>query len=312
MISIMNLNILDLCKTFQERALWTNDIINQGFSSTLGILEETITDMHLIEINRRHKDYIYTRKFNRREEGNKSGADWIWSFGRPGSWISLLIQAKIVNPKNGKCNYLNYRNGEQRRSLTTFGRKYRLYPIYCIYNLVKEGITPLSKSLSSLSNFDTKQWACSLIIPKYIRIIIKNKANKQSELLRYGFPWAAPFHINESESSSQIDLANQISTSIAQLLRELGENFNLVRNRWEAVNPQLLVTDDLPYLVKILIASKLNKKEVPISGIGIISQVPIRDLHKEVKFLPEITQLPVDFSHLSADVNKADLKIKVK
>jgi hypothetical protein len=87
----MNLSRHVLYETFHEQAQWTSDIIQSGFSTRLGILEETITDMHLLAIARRHGDYVVTRKFSRKEEGSQSGADWLWCIGEPGAWFSLLV-----------------------------------------------------------------------------------------------------------------------------------------------------------------------------------------------------------------------------
>jgi hypothetical protein len=58
----MSLSFQALYETFSEQAQWTSDIIHSGFSTRLGILEETITDMNLLAIARRHTDYIVTRK----------------------------------------------------------------------------------------------------------------------------------------------------------------------------------------------------------------------------------------------------------
>jgi hypothetical protein len=99
----MNLSIKSLYQTFRDVALRTGQLIEAGAVSGLGIFEETLTDVNLLEIDRRNKDYIRTYKYKKREEGSKSGADWLWCIGEPGSWISLLIQAKIVNPKTHCC-----------------------------------------------------------------------------------------------------------------------------------------------------------------------------------------------------------------
>ena len=67
--------IAEFCTTFQERALWTNTLIARGQITRLGILEETITNMHLVEIQARHPEHVYTKVFGKREEGTASGAD---------------------------------------------------------------------------------------------------------------------------------------------------------------------------------------------------------------------------------------------
>jgi hypothetical protein len=152
----MQLSISDLHKTFQERADWTNRIIQGGLSTRLGVLEETITDVNLIEISQKHSDYILTRKFSRREEGSQSGADWLWCFGEPGAWFSVLTQAKVINPKTTTCYSLNYRGGTQRSLLLKFARRYQLFPTYCIYSYVTDELRPMSKSLPFLTDIDSE------------------------------------------------------------------------------------------------------------------------------------------------------------
>ena len=145
----------------------------------MGILEETITDVNLLEISACHDDFVMTQKYTRREEGAKSGADWLWCIGEPGSWISMLVQAKIINPKTQNCPRLDYRSGEQRRMLVKFAKSNKLLPLYCIYSHVPDGISPLSKALTSLSSLDSKEWSCTLISPRYVRNFLKKeKRNK--------------------------------------------------------------------------------------------------------------------------------------
>jgi len=47
--SSMRLSIQDLFETFRERAQWTNEIIETGLSERLPVLEETITDVNLLD-----------------------------------------------------------------------------------------------------------------------------------------------------------------------------------------------------------------------------------------------------------------------
>src|SRR3712207_41816 len=135
----MPLTLSELCQTFRERALWTGELIRDGFASQLGVMEETITDQHLIEIMRRHRDFVLTKKFSRRFEGSISGADWVWCIGGPGGWLPVLVQAKIIDPKNGKCSGLDFRAGEQRRKLVEFAKKHRFFPVYCVYSYLPDG-----------------------------------------------------------------------------------------------------------------------------------------------------------------------------
>jgi hypothetical protein len=286
----MQLSLFDLYTTFQERTSWTSKIIEDGFSSRLGVLEETITDVNLIEISRKHSDYVLTRKFGRREEGSESGADWLWCIGEPGAWFSVLAQAKVINPKTSTCHALNYRSGDQRRLLLDFARRHRLFPIYCLYSQITDKSNPLSKSLPSLSSFDASEWACALVIPKFVRQLVDQKHKKQQDLLRYGIPWTFPFyHAMKNEDQ-------RLAYSLAEALKKVGAEFSVRsgksssegngRIRWENPDPTLLINPNLPNVVMRLLKGKISSVKSPLAGVSVISCVPIEIALNAQNILP--------------------------
>jgi hypothetical protein len=284
----MRLSLCDLHITFQERATWTSSIIENGFSSRLGVLEETITDVNLIEISRRHSGYVLTKKFTRREEGSNSGADWLWCIGEPGAWFPLLVQAKVINPSTSTCHFLNYRSGKQRRLLLEFARRHRLFPIYCLYSQITDDLHPLSKSLPSLSNVDSSEWACALVIPKFVRQLVDQKRKKQVDLLQYGIPWTFPFYYATQNEDQKL------AHSLAEAMQKVSAEFKLTaanlsvksssskhpsegvtRIRWENPDPIMLINPNLPSVVMRLIKGKISPLKSPIAGVSIVSCVPI-------------------------------------
>lgn len=279
----MRLLLRDLYTTFQERTIWTNSIIKGGLSSRLGILEETITDVNLIEISKKHNTYILTKKFSRREEGAKSGADWLWCIGEPGAWFPFLVQAKVVNPTTSTCHALNYRGGEQRRLLLEFSRRNRLFPVYCIYSQISNNLYPLSKSLPSLSNLNSLEWSCAFVIPKFIRQLAAKKQKKQAELLRYAIPWTFPFH--HAVKNEKQTLAQSLAEAMQKVVAEFelittnatikSYNKSTTRISWENPDPNILVTPNLPNIVMRLLEGKISPVKSPIAGISIVSCVPI-------------------------------------
>ena len=142
-----------------SRAHWTQNFIYRSNVLRLGILEETITDMHLFSIADKYANNVITRKFNRREEGSQSGADWLWIIGEPGSWLPLLIQAKVINLKTQNCQHFDYKNGEQRKRLLKYARLHGCLPLYCIYSYIPPDFIPPEQFIrADRSNED---WACS-------------------------------------------------------------------------------------------------------------------------------------------------------
>jgi hypothetical protein len=295
----MRLSLHELHTTFQERTIWTNSIIEGGFSSRLGVLEETITDVNLIEISRRHSTYVLTKKFSRREEGSESGADWLWCIGEPGAWFPFLVQAKVVNPNTSTCHALNYRAGEQRRLLLDFSRRYRLFPLYCVYSQIPDNLFPLSKSLPCLSSVASSEWACMLIIPKFVRQLADQKQKKQADLLRYGIPWTFPFH-HAMQNENQ-KLAHSLAESMQKVVAEFelstpkvavrassgrSSSKSTTRIRWENPDPTILITPNLPNIAMRLIKGKISPTKSPIAGVSIVSCVPIEFALSAQKILP--------------------------
>lgn len=207
----------NICETLATLAQWTNQTIAKGYLSGLGILEETITDYTLNEIATLHPQNIYTKKFSRKQEGNESGADWLWCIGNPGNWLSVLVQAKIVNPKTKQCQFLNYatHHGKQSQLLLRYARTYKLLPLYCIYSLIDETTFPEAMQLDSLSHLKPADWACSFIIPKYVQQLVRQNKKSQSDLLKFGIPWMVPFCKDENETGT--DLAYTISQALQKI-----------------------------------------------------------------------------------------------
>jgi hypothetical protein len=299
----MTLVIQDLYDTFCERTRWTNYMIETGFASRLGIFEETITDVNLAEIWHRHPDHVLTKKFSRRQEGSESGADWLWCIGEPGSWLSLLIQAKVVNPANSICYQLNYQSGQQRDLLVKFAHQHKLLPLYCVYNHIAEGTRPPAKAAPSLSGIDPSEWACALLIPKHVKTLTKQDKRKQIDILNYGIPWTYPFHY--AATSEQPLLAEALAEAIGKVRADFDElerrlqsrtrtrartiNQPKIRVELDNPDPSLLVTSDLPKIVLDLVKGKINPLHAPVGGVSIVSKIPIRPYLEQRGALPAPT-----------------------
>jgi hypothetical protein len=298
----MLLSLDDLCQALHEQAFWTNRMIHSGYSSRLGILEETITDVNLLEIASRFSTYMLTRKYTRREEGSTSGADWLWCIGEPGSWISLLVQAKIIHPSTKKCHHLNYttKHGSQCTVLTNYARTHKLLPMYCIYSYIDSSLHPYSKAFPALESYSSQDWACSFITPKYVKRLIKEKRIRQNDILQYAIPWLYPF-CNSANDRLAYSFANALtdirsafisnekgaeSITIEDITLKKGRNKQNIGIQWDDPDPSRLVTQSLPSIAVKLLNNKVFSTQSPIGGVTIISSVPISRLNKEIKTLP--------------------------
>lgn len=298
----MRLQLRDLCETFAERATWTGQIIESGYSTRLGVLEETITDVNLIEIGRRHPNHVLIKKYSRREEGSSSGADWLWSIGEPGSWISVLIQAKIVNPNTGTCRYLNYKDGSQRSTLLRYARRHRLLPLYCIYAHIPSGLDIPLQHTPAFATVPSERWACSYIAPAYVRRLCRKGQNKLTDLLPYAIPWT--YLICPSSQASRTSSLARSFIKLSTIAREtvadfdeesrgggriLGKRERRERSRfsWENADAQKLLSEDIPSVAKKILSGAIPAHQSPVAGVGVISSIPVQAALGEYLALPE-------------------------
>jgi hypothetical protein len=279
-----------LCETFQERAEWTNRIIQRSHSTSLSILEETITNINLVEIADKHRAHVLTKQFTRKEEGADSGADWLWCIGEQGSWLPILIQAKIVNPSTRKCYYLNYRGGKQRQLLLAFSRKNKLLPFYLLYSSIDYEFKLALEKVLNLPGVESEQWACSLLSPIFVRKLVQAKKSHQLDLLKHSIPWAYPFIYSNSKDPEDVNLAGRLAEALflarktflkyEKLQSSLSESRQKSeptgqRIQWENCDPRMLVQPTIPRILARLLDGKLRPAESPVAGVSLISTKPI-------------------------------------
>jgi len=124
----MSLSVTRLCEVFRDRAAAVHDLVSYSYSQGLGVSEETLTDVTLVEMQRALQPYVLTRKFTKFEESSASGADWLWTIGRPGRWVSILVQAKLARPGAERLPGLHHGKGSQRKTLVAYALKERCLP----------------------------------------------------------------------------------------------------------------------------------------------------------------------------------------
>lgn len=326
----------DIQQTLSARARWTSTFIGQGYSSRLGVLEETVTDVNLIDIATTHDGYVFTHKFTRRQEGARSGGDWLWCIGEPGGWLSVLVQAKIINPKTGRCPYLNHRKGQQRSLLLSFARAVRALPLYVIYTYVPEYFEPAPKAAHNFSRFPAWEWGCSWITPRDVRQLASHSTTSADEVLARAVPWSAPFTTPAStDATCQGSLGHAFAAGLAhtrgwidgghlkpQLRSPPGEaQYRSTKERiqWESVDPRSLVQERFPKAITELLNMQ-SPRDSPISGISVVSAVPLastaetRELQASARDRPARTVrkliLPGTSRHVSTRASQVELALK--
>ena len=272
-----------------SRAHWTQNFIYRSNVLRLGILEETITDMHLFSIADKYANNVITRKFNRREEGSQSGADWLWIIGEPGSWLPLLIQAKVINLKTQKCQHFDYKNGEQRKRLLKYARLHGCLPLYCIYSYIPPDFIPPEQFIrADRSNED---WACSFLSPRSVRELSQAGIKSQKEVLKYCIPWMEPFCSDSSKNSSKGEAIAAAFTNIRDKFAKSAtkelvstactKKLSLLKKRisWENLDATPAVRTEIPsFICSWFKANSTINLNVPLSEVSIISTTPIAEI----------------------------------
>src|SRR5262249_22946180 len=99
--------------------------------------EVAATSQLLLELATSVPQFAIARQISAREEA-KIGADWEWWLTDGNDWLGLLVQAKIVNTRNGKYSKFNYRpKGSPKAQLELLmdaANANGLYPIVLCYN----------------------------------------------------------------------------------------------------------------------------------------------------------------------------------
>jgi hypothetical protein len=258
------------------------DEVNKAGYTGLGIQEETITDILLNRIAYEHNENFATRKFTRKEEGNYSGADWLWCIGEPGAWITFAIQAKIANINTGRVNFLHYRNGEQYSLLINFSRQFHFIPKYTIYAKVDGDLELFSKCVPELADTPIEQWSFASISPIYIKHLLASKERHISRVLQFAVPWSYAFYENSNEYKS---IAKLVAGNFENVYWYL-ENENRQRRKqspiksfkrinWENPQPLQLVSKSIPLPVLYLMTQNRFPHKIPLSNVSIFSRSPV-------------------------------------
>jgi hypothetical protein len=154
-----------LCETFRHLAFKTFDRLGRARQVGYQPLEETFTDLNILELKIRHPNDIFCHTFTKREEG-RNGADWEWWLTDPGmsTWLGLRIQAKVLHLRTNRFEHLHYQSGNpaeyQATKLKRECAAEGLVPLYCFY---LHGERPLLRPPARFRIFHHRElFGCSL------------------------------------------------------------------------------------------------------------------------------------------------------
>lgn len=154
---------LSLCDALDQLCAYTWKEISAGHSSRQPLDEESVTNYNLMRLVTAVPSVIAEKHSKPKE--SRSGADWEWWIGRPGSFVGFRFQAKIVNPQLGIYKHLYHKKSEALKQVDKLidgseKSSPQTYPLFCFYNFLNTS----AHSVSSIpcrkisTNHDLAGW----------------------------------------------------------------------------------------------------------------------------------------------------------
>lgn len=168
----------ELCNLFMARSSETWSLLRRARLASVGLKEESITDLHLLAFNEAGIEGFFVRAISRQEE-RAIGADYEWWFGdRGGRWLGIRVQAKRVDHREAfrALNYLPAGASiPQSRTLLETCRNLNMLPTHCLYVYSEAFLEPLH--------------GCSLLSPLIVSAFPVNSKVALEQVNRCLVPW---------------------------------------------------------------------------------------------------------------------------
>lgn len=212
-----------LCDTFLSLAFATYRRLARARRVLHQPLEESLTDLNILELKCRHSTEIFSEVFTKRREG-ANGADWEWwlTNSSRSAWLGLRVQAKVIHLATNTFDHLHYRSGKtkiyQLHKLQAEAARDGLVPLYCIYT---HGFSRRSLRGRQCLSPDCKlqSYGCSLVSAAHVARLLKAaRTNDMYSVMDAAVPWHYLVCANCSEQGSDLP-----TRAWAYLQNQLGE-----------------------------------------------------------------------------------------
>lgn len=254
-----------LCNTFKRLALNTWDIINESRQVNFQLKEETLTDLNMLAIKKRHSGQVRTKVYNKNEEG-VNGADWEWWFNHSEKWIGYRVQAKIINNKSNEFEHLHYKGKKAvayqcdtliHNALSTSPPKIPLYTLF-----LSTGDKFLLKTwFCNTFKLDRKFWGCSLINAFDVYKLSSSKIKHLRHLDKLIRPWHCLVCCSGYKGNDKIQKMENYAKA----------NFPLDSNIVKELNidiPESFITKNPPSYVVSLFKNEDTEIQPPDENLG--------------------------------------------
>lgn len=238
---------MSLCETFRGLSYITWMQLRKARSINHQLLEESITDLLMMELKYNHPLDIQTITFNKHQEG-KNGADWEWWFvdsaGIKG--IGFRVQAKIINFKTDSFLQLHYKNQTQKLISQASSVSPNLIPLYCLYTHSDKLLNLMQFHLGQFFfNYTIEHFGCSILSAKVVQHLKPDKKDTLPDLINDIYPWhllvcpsgrgssnkSLPERVNEFVKEKKI--APDTNEFVSSYLREVPEYIrNILKNTY--------------------------------------------------------------------------------
>lgn len=182
----------NLCESFRSLAFRTWDQLAKSRRVGHQPLEETFTDINILELKDRHPHEIYSQLFTKPQEG-LNGADWEWwlTDSQRKAWLGLRVQAKILELSSNEFAHLHYKKRKtyQSTKLKKSCAKLGLVPLYCFYSHWPGYEDPSFTPCGSFAH-SAESYGCSLVCLKHIESLRKeNEVKSLRRVIVEAYPW---------------------------------------------------------------------------------------------------------------------------
>lgn len=262
-----------LCKTFRHLAVQTLSQIERARFVGHQPLEETFTDINILELKYRHPTEIYCQTFSKPQEG-VNGADWEWwlTDAIASKWLGMRVQAKVINIKTNSFLHLHYKSGNtyQTTKLQNSAAADGLIPMYCLFTDI-----PPKKSEAVLLD-SSESYGCSLTTAKHIENLRKKgNAIDFASVISQAMPWHwLVCLISHPQFSSKNHTLPEIAWSFFQ--QPARRRRPRKTDQAHETNQQFLspgIRDEPPYHVKAIFNGNAPNETPPgVRGVLVIRQ----------------------------------------
>jgi hypothetical protein len=259
-----------LCDTFLSLAFATHRRLARARRVLHQPLEETFTDLNILELKCRHSTEIYSKVFTKRREG-VNGADWEWwlTNSSRSSWLGLRVQAKVIHLATNTFDHLHYRSSKtkiyQLHKLQAEAARDGLVPLYCIYMHGVSRRTLRGRQCLSPGH-KLQSYGCSLVSAAHVACLHRAaRTNDMYSVMSAAVPWHCLVCANCSAHGS--DLPTRAWAYLQDQFGEMGK-VNADADSVHTPGPRSMPPQ---YVLNILQGYNVEDPPADIQGVLVIA-----------------------------------------